>query len=211
MGYLVDWILDRDERFRYQLLDRMRIDCDYFLGYGNRQTKYLWAGNESEQIEYMKSLWNSFDEKPEWLTWEEILQYEKELLPMEKNIDSERQDKLENMSNIYTLSKYGKDDYSFWVFPYDNKMPIQLDLGRAIQGTTLKEVFSQINEEDTWAMLKRADDYTAYPIQNQEAVKEYYRAEGYSERGSYEELAETMGLDTEAAEETAEDEEDCEI
>ena len=71
-----------DDRFRYMLLDRLRNDCDYFLG--NRQIygNHLWAGNVADQIGYMKALWNSFPEdgKPEWLTMEQILKYEKEML-----------------------------------------------------------------------------------------------------------------------------------
>lgn len=69
-------IVEQDAAFRYQLLDRMRTDCEYYLGYGNRNAKYLWAGNEKTQIEYMKALYHSFDEKPEWLTYNQILVYE---------------------------------------------------------------------------------------------------------------------------------------
>lgn len=74
-------MLKHDEKFRYRMLDRMRCDCDYYLGYGNRQAKHLWALNESDHIEYMKALWNSFaeDQKPEWLTFEQILEYEKKM------------------------------------------------------------------------------------------------------------------------------------
>lgn len=63
-----------EPRFRYMMLDRMRQDCNYYLGYGNKNPKNLWAGNEKDQIENMKALWNSFidEDKPEWLTWEEI-------------------------------------------------------------------------------------------------------------------------------------------
>ena len=65
--------------FNYQMLSRLKGDCDYYLGYGDRYAKHLWAGNEQEQINKMKELYSSFadDEKPEWLTWEEILKYEK--------------------------------------------------------------------------------------------------------------------------------------
>lgn len=64
------WILERDEVFRYQLLSRMKMDCEFFLGFGNRMEKYLWAGSVAFQIECMKSIWDSFpaDGKPEWLT-----------------------------------------------------------------------------------------------------------------------------------------------
>ena len=54
------WILSQDERFRYQLLDRMGMDCRYYLGYGNRCAKFLWAGDEKLQIAYMKAIWDSF-------------------------------------------------------------------------------------------------------------------------------------------------------
>jgi hypothetical protein len=74
-------ILQSEEKFRYQLLSRMQQDCDYYLGNGNKSAKHLWAGNVTEQIETMKAIWNSFsqDEKPEWLTLEEILQYKQQM------------------------------------------------------------------------------------------------------------------------------------
>lgn len=74
-------ILNRDETFRYMLLDRMRADCEYYLGNGNRLAKHLWAGNEVDQIACMKALWNSFGEegKPEWLSYDKILDYEKQI------------------------------------------------------------------------------------------------------------------------------------
>ena len=31
-----------DDRFRYMLLDRMRSDCDYFLGNGQRKCSLCW-------------------------------------------------------------------------------------------------------------------------------------------------------------------------
>ena len=71
-----------EPRFRYMMLSRMKQDCDYYLGYGNRSTNQLWAGDEKAQIENMKALWNSFPEedKPEWLTWEELLAYEERIV-----------------------------------------------------------------------------------------------------------------------------------
>lgn len=70
-----------DGTFRYMLLDRMRSDCDCFLGYGGFQGDHLWAGNIVDQIRYMKALWESFpaDMKPEWLTMEQIICYEKQM------------------------------------------------------------------------------------------------------------------------------------
>ncbi|MGM0817751.1 MAG: LPD11 domain-containing protein [Bacillota bacterium] len=71
-------ILESDSKFRYMLLSRLKQDCDYYLGYGNKNKKHLWATDEKRQIEVMKELWSSFtaDEKPEWLTWADILAFE---------------------------------------------------------------------------------------------------------------------------------------
>jgi hypothetical protein len=68
-------------RFSYMLLDRLQGDCKYFLGNGNRAVSQLWAGTVEGQIEKMKELHDSFPEghKPEWLTYEEILDYEKRM------------------------------------------------------------------------------------------------------------------------------------
>lgn len=81
METMQEIIATHDEKYRYMLLDRMRADCAYYLGNGNRQVKYLWAGNVEEQIEDMKMLWDSFkpDEKPEWLTMEDIESLEKRM------------------------------------------------------------------------------------------------------------------------------------
>lgn len=70
--------IDPDTKFNYMLLDRLRMDCDYYLGNGNRNVKHLWAATEKEHIQKMKDLHNSFsdDAKPEWLTYEQILKYE---------------------------------------------------------------------------------------------------------------------------------------
>lgn len=68
-------------RFNYMMLDRLRSDCDYYLGYGNRNKSRLCYGSVKEHIENMKELHNSFPEgqKPEWLTYESILEYEKQM------------------------------------------------------------------------------------------------------------------------------------
>ena len=42
----MDDILNKDEKFRYMLLDRMRTDCEYYLGNGGRNARDLWAGGE---------------------------------------------------------------------------------------------------------------------------------------------------------------------
>lgn len=63
-------------RFDYQLLSRLQQDCEYYLGFGARNKKHLWAQDETEQIRKMKELYSSLPEKPAWITLEAIEQYE---------------------------------------------------------------------------------------------------------------------------------------
>lgn len=65
----------KDYGFEYQLLDRLRTDCDYFLGAGNRSEKQLWAGSVQGQIAKMRELYDLLPEKPEWLTLDDISKY----------------------------------------------------------------------------------------------------------------------------------------
>ena len=68
--------------FIYMMLSRLQGDCNYYLGKGNRCKKHLWAGDAKAQIKEMKKLYNELpdDQKPEWLTWEQILKYETEMI-----------------------------------------------------------------------------------------------------------------------------------
>ena len=65
----------------YRLLDRLRADCEYFLGAGNRADKHLWAGNIRAQIAKMRELYDTLPEKPEWLTKEAIDDYAERMAP----------------------------------------------------------------------------------------------------------------------------------
>ena len=65
--------------FQYQMLDRMRLDCEYFLGYGNRCTKDLWGKSVETHIEAMRRIWNELKEKPMWLSMEQIDEYERNM------------------------------------------------------------------------------------------------------------------------------------
>lgn len=74
-------ILSYEPRDRNMILDRMRIDCEYYLGLGDAEAKYLWGGSVKEHMEFMKAIYDSFaeDEKPEWLTTEQISSYESKM------------------------------------------------------------------------------------------------------------------------------------
>lgn len=79
---VINEVLQRDLTFRYQLLGRLQSDCGYYLNYGNRNVKRLWAGSERLQIELMTELHKSFkeDEKPQWLSMDEIIAYGRKML-----------------------------------------------------------------------------------------------------------------------------------
>lgn len=76
-------ILQCDSKFRYMLLGRMQSDCEYYLGFGNRNQSRLWAGNKEKQIEYMKRIYESFSDgdKPQWLSMNQIQDYARRMIP----------------------------------------------------------------------------------------------------------------------------------
>lgn len=65
--------------FEYQLLHRCKSDCEYFLGAGNGMAKYLWGGSVADHIAKMRELYKLLPEKPEWLTSEQIDDYEEKM------------------------------------------------------------------------------------------------------------------------------------
>lgn len=95
--------------FNYMLLGRLQSDCKYYLDYGYRNKKNLWAGDEQRQIDKMKELYNSFpsDQKPEWLTYEEILEFEKLMV---KNKMPEYKDKNGNIIRVGMKLKHDDGD-----------------------------------------------------------------------------------------------------
>lgn len=104
-----DLTVGQDDKFRYQMLDRLRSDCKYYLGYGNRSANALWArGNEAGQILHMVALYQSFpdNEKPEWLTADDIESFAVQMLGKRPTLDQQMQsaaertqpDKAENVS-----------------------------------------------------------------------------------------------------------------
>ena len=67
------------QRNEYELLYRLKSDCDYFLGNGDGFEGHLWAGSVDKQIAKMRELYDQLEEKPEWLTSEDIDRYEEEM------------------------------------------------------------------------------------------------------------------------------------
>lgn len=98
-----------DNEYNYMLLSRLKQDCDYFLGNGNRAEKHLWAGNVDGQIAKMKELYNKLPEKPEWLSMEDIENYEKE---MKQDVKTELNESLEMDEAIKTGVLNYLDEYN---------------------------------------------------------------------------------------------------
>lgn len=71
-----------NKEYDYMLLDRLKSDCDYYLGLGSKSSKHLWAGNPKDQILKMWEIWSDFstENKPRWLTLEDLQMYAKEMI-----------------------------------------------------------------------------------------------------------------------------------
>lgn len=78
LDYLKANDITGDAKFRYMLLDRMQQDCEYYLRAG-RCARQLWAGDEEKQIKLMVALWMAAPEPPEWLTFDQIGDFAKQM------------------------------------------------------------------------------------------------------------------------------------
>ncbi len=92
-----------DPKFLYQMLSRLESDCKYFLGNGGGAEKHLWALSVDNQISAMKEIYNKLIEKPEWLSLEQINNYEKEMKAKlsEKSINTNEKNYKEETEQIF--------------------------------------------------------------------------------------------------------------
>lgn len=79
---LAEQSIDKTQPFEDEcrLLSRLKSDCEYFLGTGARAEKHLWAGSVDEQIDKMRELYDLLPEKPEWLSKQDIDNYERQMI-----------------------------------------------------------------------------------------------------------------------------------
>lgn len=100
-------LLSGEDTFRYSMLDRLASDCRYYLGNGDRSKEVLWAKDEKDQIKYMKALYNSFseDNKPKFISMEDINQFEKEMTD-KKYIKDKLQEELNKISIKYDKNNF---------------------------------------------------------------------------------------------------------
>lgn len=68
-------------KFRYMMLSRLVMDCNYYLGNGGRSVNSLWARTEEREIVVMQAFWDTFepDDRPECLTKEKIDEYARQM------------------------------------------------------------------------------------------------------------------------------------
>ena len=68
---------ERAFKFDYMMLSRMQADCKYYNSAEHFNHSHF--STIKQTIESMKEIWKKFPEdlKPEWISWEEILEYEK--------------------------------------------------------------------------------------------------------------------------------------
>lgn len=96
------------QKFEYQLLSRLQQDNEYYLGYGGRSEKHLWAGNVDSQIAKMRELYDGLEEKPEWLTPADIDSYEQRMcVPGASSADYADQVR-KSRENVKTLEGWEK-------------------------------------------------------------------------------------------------------
>ncbi len=72
--------ISEEQRFKYMMLGRLKSDCNAHLYPYNNSTITDINGH----IAYMKKLWNELKIKPEWLSFEQIEQYERQMLETHK-------------------------------------------------------------------------------------------------------------------------------
>ncbi len=77
-------IREANFKFEYMMLSRLVSDCEGFLSEGDcryRNASQIWGVTVASHIARMKELWAKFDDdlKPEWCSWEQILEYERKM------------------------------------------------------------------------------------------------------------------------------------
>ena len=131
--------------FNYMLLDRLRTDCEYFLGNGNGYEKHLWAGNVKDQIAKMRELYNKVEEKPEWISMEDIDNYEKQMLAKLEEKKASVKEAAEDLTweqvepQVKEAVEAYKKEYAY-LFK-DGAFELYADYNDRLQESTIKEIF----------------------------------------------------------------------
>ena len=63
------------DRFSYMMLNRLKSDCEYYLGYGGRNKHSLCAHDAQAQIDKTRELYDSLTTKPQRQKTHQIDEY----------------------------------------------------------------------------------------------------------------------------------------
>lgn len=79
--YMEQKYLEMTLEEKYQLLGRMKSDCEYYLGAGMKQVSSLWGKTVDNHLGCMKELLFSIpmEDRPEWLTYPDIAAFDKQM------------------------------------------------------------------------------------------------------------------------------------
>lgn len=151
-----------DYTFTYKMLGRLQSDCEAFLYNKTGSESRLWAGSVEEQIAEMKKLYNQLPEngKPEWLSYNDILEYEKKMLeikyPKTKGIFNPNGygENLNELFNEWNVSKT-EDDYNNW----------KEKVCRSFVGTYQNEMLS--DKVDNFVLDKHKDSFQFKSFKNE--------------------------------------------
>ena len=130
----------------YRLLSRLKSDCEYFLGEGARAEKHLWAGSVEKQIEKMRELYDQLPEKPEWLSKQDIDNYEKQMTEATPDQNKDRYEyHLGNTvyigANEYEILSFDNDRVMLYdtQFPLFNKEMSRAEFDQKVQGNPMND------------------------------------------------------------------------
>lgn len=165
----------------YRMLGRLKSDCDYYLGHGNRYAGHLYHHNEVLQIKDMIEIWDSLpdDKKPEWLTIDQLEKYSVELTgkTIEEFKNEYMSDDISEADDDYKASKY------FGLKVAENKDELERGINEILSQYASREMASNqaINYMDEspeiskeWLRdngLKSRDDFKKWAANRQSKVR----------------------------------------
>jgi len=156
--------------YSYMMLGRYKSDAESFINSPTQKgsERNLYFGNVNEHISEMKKLWNVIPEteKPEWLSYDEILDYEKQMISIKNNLNAKKSalvdDKFLQLRTLFDRHvnnggdlSYPEKDYTYVVEDLEN---IEIGwYGITPDGSYMEELAEQgysLNENEAIEMLE---------------------------------------------------------
>jgi hypothetical protein len=107
-----DVLRDMSPKGLYQFLGRLKSDCDYYLGYGGKAKKHLWANDEKEQIDLMRKVYDKLIKNgmaPTFISTNDINEYEKKMVGINEDF-SDRPIATMGLTNTSGIGIYDLND-----------------------------------------------------------------------------------------------------